>query len=93
MTGQAPMPCRPGRIYRYDATRIVATCDDKPGLLMPKDARSTKLADTDQDMEAYVTDIVSGLAAVLIQLQVVPVVMSVKVCLLFCSRVGIAAVA
>lgn len=32
--GQAPMPCRPGRIYRYDATRIVATCDDKPGLLI-----------------------------------------------------------
>jgi hypothetical protein len=34
VTGQAPMPCRPNRIYRYDATRIVSTCEDKPGLLV-----------------------------------------------------------
>ncbi len=34
VVGEAPMPCRPKTIFRYDAAHIVATCADKPGLLV-----------------------------------------------------------
>jgi len=31
---EAPMPCKPQNLYKYDASRLVATCVDKPGLLI-----------------------------------------------------------
>jgi hypothetical protein len=34
VVGEAPMPCRPKAIYRYDRMHIVSFCADKPGLLV-----------------------------------------------------------
>lgn len=31
---QVPVPCKPGKVLPYDATRLVATCEGKPGLLI-----------------------------------------------------------
>ncbi len=42
IVGESAMPCRAKTVFRYDASRIVATCVDKPGLLVVDVSEPTK---------------------------------------------------
>lgn len=55
---QVPLPCKAGKVLAYDATRHVATCEGKPGLLIIDTSNPAKPAPVEiQDTEGKIPDI------------------------------------